>query len=241
MAVHQIRDAGGAQPRQPGRGFTLIELLVVIAIIAILAAILFPVFSRARETARKSVCTSNCKQIAQAMMMYVQDYDEVYPYCWPIYRPTNRQYTWCDVLNWSYVKNNKVWECPSRTKPTYKIVKWANVNYGMNTDSFPYEPSLAAPRRLAEINYPSELMWASEVPWNWEGSIFVTGQPYSSTIGPCGADYVTVADPHLSGTVVMYADGHAKWSPKTAICQEAIKNVTAATKNTSRLWYYRAP
>jgi prepilin-type N-terminal cleavage/methylation domain-containing protein len=62
------------------KGFTLIELLVVIAIIAILAAILFPVFSRAREQARKTACLSNLKQIGQALMMYVQDWDEGYPF-----------------------------------------------------------------------------------------------------------------------------------------------------------------
>src|SRR5258708_12714556 len=61
------------------RGFTLIELLVVIAIIAILAAILFPVFAQARESARKISCLSNCKQMGLAAMMYVQDYDEMYP------------------------------------------------------------------------------------------------------------------------------------------------------------------
>ena len=63
------------------RGFTLIELLVVIAIIAILAAILFPVFARAREAARKATCLSNLKQIALAAIMYAQDYDEVFPAC----------------------------------------------------------------------------------------------------------------------------------------------------------------
>jgi len=57
-------------------GFTLIELLVVIAIIAILAAILFPVFAQAREKARQTSCTSNCKQWATGILMYVQDYDE---------------------------------------------------------------------------------------------------------------------------------------------------------------------
>jgi len=62
------------------RGFTLIELLVVIAIIAILAAILFPVFARAREAARKATCISNVKQITLAAIMYAQDYDEVLPY-----------------------------------------------------------------------------------------------------------------------------------------------------------------
>jgi prepilin-type N-terminal cleavage/methylation domain-containing protein/prepilin-type processing-associated H-X9-DG protein len=57
-------------------GFTLIELLVVIAIIAILAAILFPVFAQARESARRTSCLSNTKQIALAWVMYTQDYDE---------------------------------------------------------------------------------------------------------------------------------------------------------------------
>ncbi len=59
--------------------FTLIELLVVIAIIAILAAILFPVFARAREQARKTSCLSNIKQITLASIMYAGDFDEAYP------------------------------------------------------------------------------------------------------------------------------------------------------------------
>ena len=60
-------------------GFTLIELLVVIAIIAILAAILFPVFARARENARRASCQSNLKQIGLGIMQYTQDYDEMLP------------------------------------------------------------------------------------------------------------------------------------------------------------------
>ncbi len=58
--------------------FTLIELLVVIAIIAILAAILFPVFAQAREKARAISCVSNLKQLTLALLMYVQDYDEMF-------------------------------------------------------------------------------------------------------------------------------------------------------------------
>ena len=65
--------------REAGRAFTLIELLVVIAIIAILAAILFPVFAQARESARKTSCLSNTKQIGTAVIMYAQDYDEIPP------------------------------------------------------------------------------------------------------------------------------------------------------------------
>lgn len=69
-----------SSPRRPQtRGFTLIELLVVIAIIAILAAILFPVFQKVRENARRTVCISNGKQIGLTVRMYIQDYDETMP------------------------------------------------------------------------------------------------------------------------------------------------------------------
>src|SRR5207302_4323104 len=81
-----LRGAGGSKRRNPimtrwvRRGFTLIELLVVIAIIAILAAILFPVFAQAREKARQAGCLSNTRQIGTAVSMYVQDYDETFPF-----------------------------------------------------------------------------------------------------------------------------------------------------------------
>ncbi len=65
--------------RYTRRGFTLIELLVVIAIIAILAAILFPVFSKAREKARQTQCQNNQRQIALAILMYAQEHEETLP------------------------------------------------------------------------------------------------------------------------------------------------------------------
>jgi len=97
------------------RAFTLIELLVVIAIIAILAAILFPVFAQAREKARAISCLSNSKQLGLAVMMYVQDYDETYP--WSMNGPDGTNGidavdAWPDLV-FPYVKNDGAYGCPS--------------------------------------------------------------------------------------------------------------------------------
>ncbi len=87
------------------RAFTLIELLVVIAIIAILAAILFPVFSEARENARQSVCASNMRQIGMASRMYVTDYDELWFPATTVGRP-DASYAW--AMPWIGYDNNNV-------------------------------------------------------------------------------------------------------------------------------------
>ncbi|MCA1596153.1 MAG: prepilin-type N-terminal cleavage/methylation domain-containing protein [Chloroflexi bacterium] len=91
--------------RPARRAFTLIELLVVIAIIAILAAILLPVFAQARSKARQAVGTSNAKQVATAILMYVQDYDETYPRTgWNCVSDTNSPPQWinqCGGNDWT--------------------------------------------------------------------------------------------------------------------------------------------
>src|SRR5436853_4324942 len=87
--------------------FTLIELLVVIAIIAILAAILFPVFSRARENARRASCQSNLKQIGLGIFQYIQDYDEKYPPAVGGGVAASGNYGWADEIQ-PYLKSTQI-------------------------------------------------------------------------------------------------------------------------------------
>ncbi|MGB9797125.1 MAG: DUF1559 domain-containing protein [bacterium] len=94
------------------KGFTLIELLVVIAIVAILAAIIFPVFSRAKENARKATCVSNLRQLGLALHMYAEDWDERFPIDKWIGNSDER--LWRLVLPiYPYVKNKGIFYCPS--------------------------------------------------------------------------------------------------------------------------------
>ena len=94
--------------------FTLIELLVVIAIIAILAAILFPVFARARENARRSSCQSNLKQIGLGILQYAQDYDERFPGRNTGVGAFGDAQSWRRVI-YPYVKSTQIFACPSNT------------------------------------------------------------------------------------------------------------------------------
>ncbi len=128
--------------------FTLIELLVVIAIIAILAAILFPVFGRARENARKSSCLSNLKQIGTGLIMYSQDYDEMLPnqhFSNQLYRDANfnvdasKGAEWWGTSAWlldPYIKSTQVWRCPSKDRGGDNPKASGYLNYGFNYIGF---------------------------------------------------------------------------------------------------------
>ena len=127
-AVRHIRrsEPYTGPPKADRGGFTLIELLVVIAIIAVLAAILFPVFSQAREKARQTACSSNLRQIGMAFAMYVQDYDDRLPdrrdlklslpggyKPWTTWPTSDPRAGWAAIVLNPYLKNTDVWACPS--------------------------------------------------------------------------------------------------------------------------------
>lgn len=118
--------APSAPLRPHRRAFTLIELLVVIAIIAILAAILFPVFSRAKEAAKRTGCLGNLRQIGTAFSLYLGDSDDHLPdrrdlksslpggfRPWSGWPPSDPRAGWANVILDPYTKADALWSCPS--------------------------------------------------------------------------------------------------------------------------------
>jgi prepilin-type N-terminal cleavage/methylation domain-containing protein/prepilin-type processing-associated H-X9-DG protein len=220
------------------KGFTLIELLVVIAIIAILAAILFPVFAQARDKARASACLSNTKQIGLGLSMYVQDHDETFPIVWFNYNKPDA-YLWVASIM-PYIKNTGVWNCPS-VGPAgrwYSPCNTFDCDYGVNSSAFGYT---SGARTLAQVNFPAELLYCTELSperKNPDGSRLMgsrIGAPWVSQAHPCRTVWDYVGEPHQDGTNIVYADGHAKWMKKDAVCAENAKG------NASRMWNPTAP
>lgn len=190
------------------KAFTLIELLVVIAIIAILASILFPVFARARENARRTSCMSNEKQILLGFMQYSQDYDEKYM---PMYTGSGAAAVYWPPKVEPYLKSTQIYNCPSSSDAAYVSITNKYPHYGMNSWLIDYNGG-ASGRALASITQPS-------------ATVFLTDSKASPRVCPDGyaiqpAYNVPAYWPqyrHLDTTNVGFFDGHAKSMRKDAL------------------------
>jgi len=211
--------------KQTSRGFTLIELLIVIAIIALLAAILFPVFARVRENARRSSCASNMKQIGLGILQYSQDYDERLPnYVYP----EGANPFWYEVTD-PYIKSKKIFRCPSQAKTTNPFANLHYSSYGMigrddwTSDATPGNETHIYDHdgtHLSKVIAPSITYMVVESQ-RLANSITSTTGPddgyylaalttdYGSTITSSAAKGVRTA--HFAGYNVAFADGHIKW------------------------------
>ena len=218
---------------QPRQAFTLIELLVVIAIIIILAAILFPVFERARENARRASCQSNLKQVGLGMIQYSQDYDE--QLIASTYSDTSR---WMDVVQ-PYTKSTQVFTCPSDSKskafvPNTPRADANTGSYAINTlfnwssTTTPFSPSsdtALTGRALAQVEEPATTVWVLDADPNPGNEQFEFRLLGSDPAGSASDTVVTSATPnyfsarassariperHLDTTNVLYVDGHVK-------------------------------
>lgn len=204
-------------------GFTLIELLVVIAIIAILAAILFPVFTQAREKGRQTVCLSNLRQNVQSILMYASDHDSIYPR-----GITGRGAVVIHLfdLTHPYRKNAEILTCPSypasglgmdwiarlqargsgyQALRTFRYFAYVP-NYGVfGLDTC----SISGVRQRRQI-----LVSEAFVPRPAETIALVDGYWYKN-VGTYWFDYwfkIDIWPRHHIGSNIAFLDGHVKWS-----------------------------
>lgn len=219
----------------PRHAFTLIELLVVIAIIAILAAILFPVFATARERARSTSCLSNSKQLATAIHMYTQDYDEYLPMYVLLNAASTKAEKGWQVSLMPYVKSTQAFVCPSASKPSTCTVYACDPTFvsdtllGSGSYGFNYiylgnyalinGVRQGTPFNLAAIDKSAETICLTEIS-SYVGTSAtyppsLWGTAYTVYGGQTYGDQF--ATRHLEGNNVVFTDGHAKWLKKSMV------------------------
>lgn len=225
-----------------GTGFTLIELLVVIAIIAILAAILFPVFARARENARRTSCLSNLKQIGLGFAQYCSDYDGHYPPAWD----TTANWGWAAMLQ-PYVKSNQLFQCPSeplKGSDVYESGAYTDYAYSANFGRYFPGGGIRVPPTESELTFPANSIVIFDAAALGSAGL---GNPGSSSyivdanefanrnIGGVNSPFpvyvasATASRRHLEGANYLLGDGHAKWYTPEKVTPGAIPSTSNLT------------
>jgi len=160
-----------SQGRLRGQGLAIAGICTsgfMLLLVPMLAAMVFPVFVRARESARKAVCLSNVKNMALAINMYATDYDA--------YPPGDR---WCDAIS-DYVKNQDVFTCPDAPDQDCAFA------YNVELDGAPWN-DIADPGREIAI-------FESDAGWNVFGGMeLLTPEPRH-----LGGDNYGYADGHAA-------------------------------------------
>lgn len=201
------------------KGFTLIELLVVIAIIAMLLGIMLPTLKKAKDHAKKLLCTSNMRQVGIAVQAYMIDSkDHLPPSSCHI---TNPDQYWLRVLS-HYTGQQLLFRCPSDKSKNF--VDWDRplseqsdkryssfaVNALLDPVCYRYSGKTNEYNRVDRIHNPMYCIWISEAPdtenflladhihpESWEGSV-----EYAKTF--------IAWDRHMGKSNYLFADGHAE-------------------------------